>query len=116
MEINLTINGQHFLADIEDTETGRAFARLLPLKATMTELNGNEKYINLNTSLPTNAHHYDTIASGDLMLFGSSCIVLFYGSAGGYSYTSIGRLRTTEGLTAAAGRGNAEVTFDLKAK
>jgi hypothetical protein len=46
------------------------------------------------------------------MLYGSNCIVLFYGSAGGYSYTRIGKLVSTAGLAAAVGSGSASVTFE----
>ena len=46
------------------------------------------------------------------MLYGSNCVVLFYGAAGGYSYTRIGRLTSTAGLASALGTGSASVTFD----
>ena len=46
------------------------------------------------------------------MLYGSNCLVLFYGAAGGYSYTRVGRLLTTDGLAAALGSGTATVTFE----
>ena len=59
-----------------------------------------------------NASHCDAIAAGDLMLYGSDCLVLFYGAAGGYSYTRIGRLVSTDGLSDALGSGEATVTFE----
>ena len=46
------------------------------------------------------------------MLYGSNCLVLFYGTAGGYSYTRIGRLNSTDGLAKAVGKGAATVTFE----
>lgn len=46
------------------------------------------------------------------MLYGSNCVVLFYGKAGGYSYTRIGKLDSTEGLATAVGRGEVSVTFE----
>ena len=112
-EINITIGGKTFVAEIEDTETGRAFVSRLPMTLNMSELNGNEKYHYLNESLPTNAQHYSTIEPGDLMLYGSTCVVLFYGKAGGYSYTRLGKLKQTDGLAAAVGRGNVSVTFEV---
>ena len=111
MEINITIGSKTFVAEIEDTETGRAFLSLLPMRLNMSELNGNEKYYYLDKSLPTSSRHYDTIHAGDLMLYGGSCVVLFYGQAGGYSYTRLGKLKSTEGLASAVGSGNADVTF-----
>ena len=115
MEINITIGSKTFAAEIEDTETGRAFVSRLPLTLTMSELNGNEKYYYLNESLPTNAQHYDVIETGDLMLYGNACVVLFYGKAGGYSYTRLGKLKQTDGLAEAVGRGSVSVTFEVAA-
>ena len=103
--------GKRFAAKIDETETGRAFLAKLPLTISMTELNGNEKYA-YGVSLPTAAQHYNKIEAGDLMLYGSNCLVLFYGSAGGYSYTRIGKLVSTDGLAAAVGSGSADVTFE----
>ena len=114
-EINITIGNKTFVADIENTETGRAFVSRLPMTLNMSELNGNEKYYYLNESLPTNAQHYNTIETGDLMLYGNSCIVLFYGKAGGYSYTRLGKLKQTDGLANAVGSGSVSIKFEVAA-
>ncbi len=103
--------GRSFAAVVEDSETGRAFLAMLPLTLDMTELNGNEKY-RYGVPLPTAAQQCDTINPGDLMLYGSNCLVLFYGAAGGYSYTRVGRLVSTDGLAAAVGSGTATVAFE----
>ena len=109
--IVVSVGGKRFAAKIDETETGRAFLAKLPLTISMTELNGNEKYC-YGVLLPTAAQYYNKIESGDLMLYGSNCLVLFYGSAGGYSYTRIGKLVSTDGLAAAVGSGSADVTFE----
>ena len=109
--ITISVGGTRFAAVVENTETGRAFLEKLPLTISMNELNGNEKYC-YGVTLPTNASHCDAIAAGDLMLYGSDCLVLFYGAAGGYSYTRIGRLVSTDGLADALGSGDATVTFE----
>ena len=109
--IVVSVGESRFAAKIEDTETGRAFLAKLPLTVSMTELNGNEKYA-YGVSLPTAAQYYSKIEVGDLMLYGSNCLVLFYGSAGGYSYTRIGKLVSTTGLATAVGPGSAVVTFE----
>ena len=109
--IVVSVGGKSFTAKVEDSETGRAFVAKLPLTLSMTELNGNEKYC-YGVSLPTASRYYSTIEAGDLMLYGSNCVVLFYGAAGGYSYTRIGRLTSTAGLVSAVGNGSASVTFD----
>ena len=109
--IVVSAGGKSFTAKVEDSETGRAFVAKLPLTLSMTELNGNEKYC-YGVSLPTASRYYSTIEAGDLMLYGSNCVVLFYGAAGGYPYTRIGRLTSTAGLASALGTGSASVTFD----
>ena len=110
MTIKITAGGKTFTADIEDSETGKAFLAKLPLSLDMSELNGNEKYC-YGVDLPRSDKHYDSIAVGDLMLYSGNCVVLFYGSAGGYSYTRIGKLSSTDGLKEALGTGNISVTF-----
>ena len=110
MTISITVGSKVFKADIEDTETGKAFIGKLPLSLDMSELNGNEKYC-YGVSRPRDDKYYNSIAAGDLMLYSGSCIVLFYGSAGGYSYTRIGKLASTEGLKEALGTGGVKVSF-----
>ena len=110
--ITLTINGTTFAATLEDNEAARAFATRLPLTLEMNELNGNEKYSYLNESLPTDSHRAGTIQTGDLMLYGSACVVLFYKTfTSGYSYTRLGRVTNPEGLAAALGSGNVRIRF-----
>ena len=111
MTIRITVGGRSFRADIDDTETGRAFIAKLPVTLDMSELNGNEKYC-YGVALPRSDRYFDTISAGDLMLYSGNCVVLFYGPAGGYSYTRIGRLQSVDGLAAALGRGSATVTFE----
>lgn len=113
MTIDIIIGNSVFRADIEPTETGRAFMERLPLKLDMNELNGNEKYC-YGIALPRADNYFDTIAPGDLMLYSGNCIVLFYGPAGGYNYTRIGRLQSVDGLAAALGNGSAAVTFKVE--
>ena len=108
--IVVKVGGKSFAAKVEDTATGRAFMEKLPLTLDMTELNGNEKY-RYGVSLPTAAQYFGKIEAGDLMLYGSNCLVLFYGAAGGYSYTRIGKLTSTDGLAKAVGDGAATVSL-----
>ena len=111
MTIRILVGDKVFKADIEASETGKAFLEKLPLTLDMSELNGNEKYC-YGVSLPRSDKYFGTIAAGDLMLYSGNCIVLFYGPAGGYSYTRIGRLASVDGLAAALGRGSVKVTFE----
>ncbi|MBR1808140.1 MAG: hypothetical protein IJ776_01975 [Paludibacteraceae bacterium] len=114
-QITITVNGTTFDAVLADSETGRAFAELLPLTITMNELNGNEKYHYLDGSLPTDSYQPGTIEAGDILLYSSSCVVLFYETfSSGYSYTRIGKLTSVDGLKTALGMGNVSVTFAKK--
>lgn len=115
MSKNITIRvGDHsFAATLEENATARAFAALLPMTVTMNEMNGNEKYHNLSETLPTDSYRPGTIHNGDLMLYGSSCLVLFYETfSSSYSYTRIGRIDNPSGLASALGRSNVTVTFE----
>ena len=114
MKLTITIGTSTFGATLEQNETARAFAEHLPMTIEMTELNGNEKYHYLDETLPVQSERVQSIAAGDLMLYGSSCVVLFYESfSTSYSYTRLGKLDDAAGLAQALGRGNALVTFAL---
>ena len=111
--INVIVGTKTFTATLADSETGKAFAALLPLTVTMNELNGNEKYHYLSTSLPTAAYQPGTIHAGDLMLYGNNCVVLFYETFNSsYSYTRLGAIDDPSGLAAALGSGNVSVRFE----
>ena len=76
----------------------------------MTELNGNEKYYRLDEILPSNDISVGEIHKGDLMLYDSRYIVLFYQDfSTGYKYTRLGHIDDPEGLSAAVGQGNISV-------
>lgn len=108
----LTIGGTVFNAELANNATARAFDALLPITLSMTELNGNEKYKYLDTTLPTNASCPGTIHAGDILLYGNNCVVVFYKTFNtSYSYTKIGKITDPTGLEAAVGAGGVEVQF-----
>lgn len=112
--INIIIGSKTFTATLADSETGEAFAALLPLTVTMNELNGNEKYHYLSSSLPTAAYQPGTIHAGDLMLYGNNCVVLFYETFNtSYSYTRLGAIDNPSGLASALGSGDVSVRFEF---
>lgn len=113
LKIEITIGEKTFPAALYDNETARAFKDLLPLTLDMSELNGNEKYYYLPDSLPTNSSCPSKIRAGDIMLYGNDCLVLFYEDfSTSYSYTPIGRIDDPNGLAAALGSGDVQVTFN----
>ena len=90
-DITIRINGKEFPAKLYQSETTKSIMQKLPLSITMDELNGNEKYYYFSDSFPTEAERVSEIHAGDLKLYGSSCLVLFYESfSTSYSYTSLG--------------------------
>ncbi|HAB33044.1 MAG TPA: hypothetical protein DCE40_02900 [Exiguobacterium sp.] len=87
----LQIDGTTVSIRFTDNETALALQKRLPLAMQMKELNGNEKYHYVPFSLPTNPKYIGTVQAGDLMLYGSDCLVLFYESfQTDIQYTRIG--------------------------
>ncbi|HKM22827.1 MAG TPA: cyclophilin-like fold protein [Lachnospiraceae bacterium] len=114
MKLKITIGTSSFSATLQNNATANAFKERLPLTLTMTELNNNEKYADLVESLPTNAFNPGTIQNGDLMLYGSNTLVLFYKTfSTSYNYTKIGKTNNPEGLLEILGSGNVAVTFEI---
>ena len=114
-EIIITVGGVEFTAVLADTDAARGFYSLLPLTIEMDELNGNEKYHYLDSSLAADASRPDRINAGDLMLYGSSCVVLFYESfSTSYTYTALGHITDADGLRDTLGAGSVTVTFSAK--
>lgn len=110
--LTITVGERQFSATLADNESARQLAALLPLTLDMRELNGNEKYFYLDSTLPTDAYSPGQIHTGDLMLYGDSCLVLFYQSfSSGYSYTPLGQVDNPDGLADALGSGNVTVSF-----
>ena len=114
MKIYLTINGNSFTATLEDNETTRELLKKLPLEVSMSELNGNEKYYYFDDSLPTNSYRPSSINKGDIMLYGSDCLVIFYESFNtSYSYTRIGKLDDIEVLDNIKDKNNIIVNLEI---
>lgn len=91
--IKITINNKAYNAILEQNETAKQFVNVLPQEFNMNELNGNEKYIYLDNTLPTNSYNPKHIEAGDIMLYGNNCLVVFYKSFDtSYSYTKIGHI------------------------
>ncbi len=112
-KMTVTINGEEFSATLEDNETVRELLTRLPLTIEMKDLNSNEKYYYLDESLPTDATNVGRIERGNIMLFGSDCLVLFYKSfETPYSYTRIGKIDDVDNLEEQFGQGSVRITFE----
>lgn len=109
----LAIGSQRFDVALEDNAAARELAARFPLALSMGELNGNEKFAYLDGELPSSSSAPGTIEAGDLMLYGSNCLVLFYeGHASSYRYTRLGRVDSSEHLAQALGSGSVDVSFE----
>ncbi|MBB6131153.1 cyclophilin-like fold protein [Mucilaginibacter lappiensis] len=110
----IKVNSQTFTATLLDNKTTQAFKQLLPMTIHMTELNGNEKYFDLSQSLPTEASNPGNIKNGDIMLYGSKSLVLFYKTfQTSYDYTKVGTVNNVEDYAAALSTGNVTVALEM---
>lgn len=114
-KMTITAGGITFTATLAGNAAANAFKKLLPLTADMNDMNRNEKYYYLPGNLPVSASQPGTVRAGDLMLYGSNCLVLFYKTcATSYSYTKLGSIDNPSELAATLGSGNATVTFTIQ--
>lgn len=112
-KMKITIGTTVFTATLYNNPSSAAFKAMLPLTIDMTELNGNEKFYNFTSTLPTNASVGGDIKVGDLTLYGNNVLVLFYKSFNtSYSYTKLGHIDNPTELATALGAGNVTVKFE----
>ena len=113
-EMKIKIGSQVFMAVLYDNPTTEKFKALLPLSLKMKELNNNEKYADIPGDLKTNPINPGKIETGDIMIYDTNTLVLFYKSfRTEYSYTKIGRIVNTSNLIESLGNGSINVTFDI---
>lgn len=97
--MQMSVGERHYKIRLADTEAARAFSALIPLTLEMADLNSNEKYVDLAVPLPKDASFPGTIKAGDVMLYGSQTLVVFYKTfKTPYSYTRIGNIETPDAL------------------
>lgn len=112
--MKITIESTRFTATLATSTSATAFKAMLPLTLSMSDYNNNEKVAGLPGSLTTTATNPGTIWAGEIMLYGSNSLVLFYETfSSSYSYTKIGQIDNTTGLKAALGRGNVTIKFEI---
>ena len=91
--VKVFINDKEYKLNLYDNETVNSLVKLFPIEVTMKTLNENEVYVYLDEKLPTNSSNPKTIHSGDVMLYGANCLVIFYKTFNtSYSYTIIGHI------------------------
>jgi hypothetical protein len=112
--IIIQVGTTSFNATLETNAAATSFKAMLPLTLEMKDLNSNEKFSELTRSLPNQVSNPGTIHSGDLMLWGSTTLVLFYKTfSSPYGYTKLGKVENPNGLAQALGSGSVKVTIKL---
>ena len=107
MKIN--INSEKYVINVENEALMEEIYNALPETFTMNELNGNEKYYYLNSTMKNaNSEAVGQVQKGDVMLFGSDCLVIFYDSfETEFRYTKIGHIDNLGNI----GSSNVEVSI-----
>ncbi|MCL6604290.1 MAG: S-layer homology domain-containing protein [Paenibacillus sp.] len=114
--MKIIVGNTTFTAKMYDNETTRAFIAQMPMTVNMSELNGKEKYYHFPNDLPVGPTEGPaTIHAGEIMIWSSNSLVLFYNtfsnSYGGY--IKLGYIEDISGLTEALGTGNVQITFSI---
>jgi hypothetical protein len=111
--MKIKIGSQVFIAMLYDNPTAEKFKALLPFTLKMKELNKNEKYADIKGDFNTNPIYSGKIEAGDLMIYDTNTLVIFYKSfSTNYSYTIIGRLKDPTGLASALGDSDIVISFE----
>lgn len=112
-KITVSVGGKVYQARLYNNGAASELIERMPLELNMEELNGNEKFYYLPESLSADTENIGNIHTGDIMLYGKDCLVLFYKDfQTSFNYTRIGYLEEPDGLSDALGSGTANVLFD----
>lgn len=116
-KINITIDGRTMSATLADNVATKAFIEKLsagPITITMSNYGGFEKVGALPWSLPSADTQIST-KPGDIMLYNSNNIVIFYGQ-NSWAYTPLGVLETSESseISKFVGNGEKRVSISLE--
>lgn len=115
--IQVIINEKKFEAELQDNEAARQFIKMLPLQLEMEDLHDNEKFYYFSDSFDTSDEELKEIHEGDLLIYDSKCLVLFYESfETNYSYTPLGKISDVTGLKEALGTGITTISFQAADK
>lgn len=112
LRVWMTVGDRRFAITLANNPAARAFAAQMPLTLDMADLNRNEKHAELPLALPASADRIGTIRNGDLMLYGSTTLVVFYLTFdSSYAYTRLGRVDKPHDLAKVLGERTARIRF-----
>ena len=116
MVINITAGGKTITATLADNDTARELSGKLKAGAVTVQMraNGFEHYGPLGFSLTSHNEQIEAV-SGDIMLYNSNNICVFYGN-NSWSYTPLGKVDglSDDELKAFFGAGDISVTYSLQ--
>ncbi len=114
MKMNVQIGDFTFTATLENNTAVEELVQMMkekPVTIEMSDYAGNEKVGPLGKSLTAN-NSQTTTHSGDIVLYNSSNIVMFYGS-NSWSYTRIGKIDDLTNWEKALGSGSITAVFSV---
>lgn len=115
MKMKVEAGGSTFTATLEDNEAAAALEEMMeegPVIIEMDDYSGFEKVGSLGISLPASNSRMTT-RPGDIVLYNSSQIVMFYGS-NTWSYTKLAEIDDLTGWEEALGSGSVTVTLSME--
>ncbi len=114
MKMNIAVNDSSFTATLAENAAVDALVDWMeegPITLELSDYAGFEKVGPLGRSLPA-SDSQTTTQAGDIVLYQSNQIVLFYGS-NSWSYTQLGSIDDLTGWEDALGSGDVTVTLSL---
>ena len=114
MKMNIAVNDSSFTATLAENAAVDALVDWMeegPITLELSDYAGFEKVGPLGRSLPV-SDSQTTTQAGDIVLYQSNQIVLFYGS-NSWSYTQLGSIDDLTGWEDALGSGDVTVTLSL---
>ena len=110
----IKINDAEFPFELKNTPVANEIKKKLPFTVKMTNFNKNELYYKFDESFEKDEKSVGTINIGDIHLYQSNTLVLFYKTfSTSYSYTEIGKLLNTTDLEKIIGTDDINVQWCL---
>lgn len=83
---------------LNNTDTSKELVKTLPITGKMTNLNNNEFYIELKSTLKTDDKKI-SLKKGDVVIYNSNTLVILYEDVeNNYKYTKVGQIMNTKVL------------------
>ncbi|OWV01081.1 hypothetical protein B7994_04730 [Fibrobacter sp. UWR2] len=115
MQVQIEIGNDKYNAFFENSGIAQAVAALFPKSVKMEEYAANnEYYARLDSKISSKASEVDKIFAGDIMLYNSISLVIFYADAEHTSgYVKLGHIENPTGLKKSLGAAGGKLRFSL---